>query len=166
MSRTKPLLPVRIREMRESDLDAVLRIEREAFPVPWSRENFRVELRNPAVSRLLVAEPEGEPGTVAGYACYSLVVDEAHITNFTVRRDFRRRGVAEQLLQFLLDGAVRQGARQATLEVRASNEPATRLYAKFGFAPVGVRKEYYPDNREDALVMLADLGGSADPAGA
>ena len=161
MSSTKPKMSVRIREMREADLDAVLAIEVEAFPVPWSAANFRSELGFPGISHLLIAEPEGKPGTVAGYACFSLVVDEAHITNFAIRNAHRRRGVGEQLLQSLLKRARSQGACSATLEVRVSNEAATRLYSKFGFAPAATRKAYYPDNKEDALVMWV-LFGSED----
>ncbi|MFQ5915659.1 MAG: ribosomal protein S18-alanine N-acetyltransferase [Nitrospinota bacterium] len=153
----KQTLLVRVRDMRESDLAAVMSIERESFSVPWSRENFRSEFRNVGVCSFLVAEPEEEPGTVAGYACYSLVVDEAHITNFAVRSAYRRRGVAEQLLPFLLNKARSEGARRATLEVRVSNGPAISLYTKFGFEPAAVRKRYYPDNREDALVMWSLL---------
>ena len=165
MSATKPTLSVRIREMRESDLAAVMAIEREAFTVPWSLENFSSELRHPGVSHLLVAEPEGEPGAIAGYACYSLVVDEAHIMNFAVRAGNRRRGVADQLLQALVERAVAQGARRATLEVRVSNEAAKRLYAGFGFEAAAIRKGYYPDNGEDALVMCAILGPGSPPPG-
>lgn len=161
MSSNKPKMPVRIREMREADLDAVLAIEVEAFPVPWSVANFRSELGFPGISHLLVAEPEGKPGAVAGYACYSLIVDEAHITNFAIRNAHRRHGVGEQLLLSLLKRARSQGACSATLEVRASNEAATRLYSKFGFVPAATRKGYYPDNKEDALVMWV-LFGSED----
>ncbi len=157
MTDPNPILAVRVREMAESDIPAVLSIEVEAFSVPWSRGQFRSEIRNARLSHLLVAEPEEEPGTLVAYACYSLVVDEAHITNFAVRNTHRQRGVAEQLLQSLLDRAISQGARQATLEVRVSNEPAKRLYGKFGFEPAAIRKGYYPDNREDALVMWAEL---------
>lgn len=158
----KPLWGVRVREMRESDLAAVMSIEREAFSIPWSPENFRSELRNAGFSHLLVAEPLEAPGGVAGYACYSLVVDEAHITNIAVRKTLHRRGVAAQLLRALLRRAILQGARRATLEVRASNAPAQRLYEKFGFTPAAIRKGYYPDNREDALVMWAVLDPPLD----
>jgi ribosomal-protein-alanine N-acetyltransferase len=153
----KSTLPVRIRKFRESDLDAIMAIEVEAFSVPWSRENFRNEYENKGVSHFVVAELQDKPGTVAGYVCYSLILDEVHITNFAVGKNYRRRGIAEQLLLHFHETAKKQGAQWATLEVRVSNEPARRLYTKFGFAPSGIRKGYYPDNKEDALIMWADL---------
>ena len=157
MKSEKSTLAVRIREFRESDLEAIMAIEVEAFSVPWSRENFRNEYENEAISHFLVAELEDHPGTVAGYMCCFLVLDEVHITNLAVGKKFRRRGIAEQLLLHFLKASEKQGARWATLEVRVSNEPARRLYTKFGFAPSGIRKGYYPDNKEDALIMWADL---------
>ncbi len=161
MGAQKVRLPVHIREMRDSDMNDVMAIETEAFSVPWIRDHFLQELDLPGISNLLVAEAEGSSGTMAGYACYSLIVDEAHITNFVVRDIYRRKGIGEQLLHHLLDRATRQGARCATLEVRLSNQAARWLYEKFGFAPAGIRRDYYPDNKEDALVMWANLSKEA-----
>ena len=153
----KSTLSVRIREFQESDLDAIMAIEVEAFSVPWSRESFRNEYENKGVSHFFVAELRDKPGIAVGYVCYSLILDEVHITNFAVGKNYRRRRIAEQLLLHFQDKTKKQGARWATLEVRVSNEPARRLYTKFGFAPSGIRKGYYPDNKEDALIMWADL---------
>lgn len=157
----KVRLPVLIRKMRDSDINDVMAIEAEAFSVPWTRDHFLQELDLPEISNLIVAEAEGLSGAMVGYACYSLIVDEAHITNFAVRDIYRRKGIGEQLLHHLLDRAIRQGARRATLEVRLSNQAARWLYEKFGFSPVGIRKAYYPDNKEDALVMWANLSKEA-----
>jgi ribosomal-protein-alanine N-acetyltransferase len=147
--------------MTEADLDAVLAIEAASFASPWPREVFRRELHDPQLAHLFVARvAAGErQGQVAGYSCAWLVADELHITNFAVHPDFRRRHVGQQLLAGVLTRARELGARQAILEVRASNRAAQRLYGRFGFAPVAVRKWYYTDNHEDAIVMfLDDLG--------
>jgi ribosomal-protein-alanine N-acetyltransferase len=153
-------LPVRVEAMMTADLEAVLAIERASFPAPWPREIFLRELHDDQIARLFVAHAaEGtHQGTVVGYACAWLVVDELHITNFAVHPEFRRRHVGDQLLQGVLTRAQEQGGRQALLEVRASNRGAQRLYGRFGFVPVAVRKGYYTDNNEDAIVMfLTDI---------
>jgi ribosomal-protein-alanine N-acetyltransferase len=93
---------------------------------------------------------------IVGFAGVWLMVDEAHITTFAVRKTWRRQGVGERLLIALLALAEARGAREATLEVRPSNHPARRLYEKYGFAPVGVRPRYYSDDNEDALIMTTD----------
>ena len=148
-------LNLTIRPMEEADLPAVLAIERESFTSPWSLAVFRRELQDKEVSHLLVAEVSPSEGGqwVVGYACYWLVMDEAHITNIAVRQGYRRRGVAHRLLTEMLRGAKLQGAKRATLEVRLSNEGAQRLYERHGFQSAAIRKRYYPDNGEDALVM-------------
>jgi [ribosomal protein S18]-alanine N-acetyltransferase len=153
-------LPVRVEAMTEADLEAVLAIERAAFPTPWPRDIFLRELHDDRVARLFVARvAEGaQQGTVAGYTCAWIVTGELHITNFAVHPEFRRQHVGRQLLQAVLRRAHEQGCRQAVLEVRASNRGAQRLYGQYGFAPVAVRARYYTDNGEDAVVMfLADI---------
>jgi ribosomal-protein-alanine N-acetyltransferase len=90
---------------------------------------------------------------VVGFAGIWLLVDEAHITTFATRRSWRRQGIGERLLLALLDLSMERGANEATLEVRPSNEPARRLYEKYGFRVVGVRPRYYSDDNEDALIM-------------
>jgi ribosomal-protein-alanine N-acetyltransferase len=151
-------LPVSIEPMTEADLGMVLDIERTSFATPWPRDIFLSELRESDVAHLFVARiTEGHrQGCVAGYTCTWVVADEMHITSFAVHPDFRRRHVGHQLLAGVLARAVELGCCQAILEVRASNRGAQRLYAQFGFAPVAVRKQYYTDNREDAIVMFLD----------
>ena len=134
-------------------LDAVLDIEVEAYPEPWTEGMFRDEIRN-THSHFFVVLLDGE---VVGYGGFWLVVDEAHITSVTIRDTHRGRGFGGRLLKFLLQEARDVGAAIATLEVRVSNTRARDLYLDFGFRPVGLRKNYYPKSREDAVVMLKDL---------
>jgi [ribosomal protein S18]-alanine N-acetyltransferase len=151
-------LPVRVERMTATDLEMVLDIERVSFATPWPRDIFLGELQGNEVAHLFVARIiEGDQqGGVAGYTCTWVVADEMHITNFAVHPEFRRQHVGHQLLAGVLARAVELGCRQAVLEVRASNRGAQRLYGQFGFAPVAVRKGYYADNQEDAIVMFLD----------
>jgi [ribosomal protein S18]-alanine N-acetyltransferase len=151
-------LPVRVERMTATDLEMVLDIERVSFATPWPRDIFLGELQGNEVAHLFVARIiEGDQqGGVAGYTCTWVVADEMHITNFAVHPEFRRQHVGHQLLAGVLARAVNLGCRQAVLEVRASNRGAQRLYGQFGFAPVAVRKGYYADNQEDAIVMFLD----------
>lgn len=150
----------KIRRMTLTDVDAVAAIERATFPTPWSRDAFVQEMTTNAVARYLVAETEGE---VIGYAGAWLILDESHITNVAVREDMRGFGFGRKLMQELLQYLSNLGAAYATLEVRVSNERAQRLYRSLGFITVGRRKQYYEDNREDALLMVCDRLPGADP---
>ena len=158
LPRSTQWLPVRVEQLTEGDLEAVLDIERLSFATPWPRDVFLRELHGNDVAHLFVARiVAGEQqNRVAGYSCTWVVVDEMHVTSFAVHPDFRRRHVGQQLLAGLLTHAVELGCRQAVLEVRASNRGAQRLYGQFGFAPVAVRERYYADNQEDAIVMFLD----------
>ena len=147
--------------MRVGDVDAVLDIERLSFPLPWSKESFIKEIREIDNSHLLVVVedekaldiPETSGAGVMGYACWWEVVDECHITNFAVAPAHRRKGVADFLLGRVLEDAKGRGLLRATLEVRLGNAAAIALYEKWGFTAAAMRPRYYPDNREDALVM-------------
>lgn len=147
---------IRIEPMREEDLPEVMEIERDSFPIPWSESSFRYEIKkNKDVASLMVARLDG---LLLGYVCFWVVFKETHIMNLAVRRDFRRQGIGEALIKTALKEAWAKGAECATLEVRASNIPATKLYEKLGFRVTSVRKNYYDIPREDALVMwLYDL---------
>jgi ribosomal-protein-alanine N-acetyltransferase len=151
-------LPVRVETMSEADLEPVLDIEYLSFTSPWPRDIFLGELRGSDIAELFVARILGgdEQGRVAAYCCSWIVADEMHITSFAVHPQFRRQHVGQQLLAGVLARAVELGCRNAVLEVRASNRGAQRLYSRFGFAPVAVRKGYYADNNEDAIVMFLD----------
>jgi ribosomal-protein-alanine N-acetyltransferase len=140
-----------IAPMRRRHLPAVLAIEEQVQPRPWSERIFQSELGQP--NRCYLVAHHG--AAVVGFAGVLLVVDEGHVTNVAVDPSWHRRAVATSLLLRLCRTAAERGARNLTLEVRMSNDGAQALYRRFGFAPGGVRKAYYPDNREDALVMWA-----------
>lgn len=148
----RPPLRVLIEPMQLADIDAVHLIEAASFPVPWPDYAFRQELQTNRLAHYLVVRVGDE---IVAYAGIWMMVDEAHITTFAVLPGWRRRGVGARLLLALMASARERGARVATLEVRVSNLPARMLYARFGFAPVGVRPHYYSDNREDALIMTS-----------
>lgn len=136
------------------DLDAVLAIETSVSRVPWSRRSFLDELS--AEGRVWRVADEG--GAVRGFAGALTVADEAHILNVAVVREAWGQRVATRLLLDVLGSLVALGVRDCTLEVRVSNARAQGLYRRLGFAPVGLRRAYYPDNDEDAVVMwLRDL---------
>ncbi|MEB3100903.1 ribosomal protein S18-alanine N-acetyltransferase [Ferviditalea candida] len=145
----------RFRPMQLADIDQICGIEQEAFTSPWTAAAFQNELMNNLFARYLVMEWNGQ---VIGYGGMWLITDEAHITNIAVRSDFRGRKLGEKLLRELQDTARVMGANRMTLEVRVSNYVAQRLYEKMGFVPSGVRRGYYSDNMEDALIMWAELG--------
>ncbi len=150
-----------IREMTEADLPTVLKIDRLSFPVPWSENTYRFELRDNHAARLNVAEIlENGSMRIIGYVGFWFIVDEAHISTIAVHPHFRGQGFGEQLLQNALIDALIRGAQVATLEVRVTNDAAVNLYRKFGFEVIGERQRYYRDNNEDALIMiLNDMNG-------
>lgn len=135
--------------MQEEHIPAILEIERRCYSAPWSEEAFLSELRNRAAV-YLVAQLEGQ---LVGFGGMWLVVEEAHITTLAVDPPFRGLGIGERLLNALLSIAVERGMERATLEVRVGNLVAQNLYRKYGFQAVAVRKQYYANNKEDALVM-------------
>lgn len=139
-----------VREMGMADLDAVLAIENASFISPWSRESFLYELLENKRAVYLVAKI-GE--TIAGYIGMWVILDEGHITNLAVAPAYRRQGVGARLLDSLTELAVGRGVSRLTLEVRRSNLGAQLLYIKKGFTQCGLRKHYYRDNNEDALIM-------------
>ena len=145
--------PIVIHDMTLDDLAGVQDVERASFPVPWPANAFRHELTQNRNARYVVAR-DGE--RIVGYAGLWLMVDEAHITTFAVHPDARRRRVGERLLQRLFEIAAELRAQWLTLEVRASNLAAQRLYEKYGFRRAGVRRRYYSDNNEDALIMWTE----------
>lgn len=135
--------------MREEDLGAVTAIEKDSFSAPWSLQGFRSSLGNSA-TMYLSALVDGE---IVGYCGLLLILDEGDITNVAVREDFRNRGVGKKMLTELLRRAGERGARAFTLEARKSNEAALALYRGLGFESVGLRKNFYEDPREDAVIM-------------
>jgi ribosomal-protein-alanine N-acetyltransferase len=153
----RPHVAIVVDRMTVDDLAAVQEIERESFTTPWPPHAYRSELETNRLAHYIIARHGDQ---IVGFGGIWLMVDEAHITTFAVRKTWRRQGVGERLLIALLALAEARGAREATLEVRPSNHPARRLYEKYGFALVGVRPRYYSDDNEDALIMTTDqLGG-------
>ena len=148
-----------IRRMTDADVDGVAAVEAATFPTPWSRDAFASEMKNVA-ARYLVAEQDGR---VIGYAGAWVILDESHITNIAVLSDFRGQGIGRRLTQGLMQYLSNLGAVYATLEVRRSNTVAQNLYVSLGFIKLGVRKRYYEDNGEDALIMVCDHMPEADP---
>lgn len=136
--------------MTADDIDAVLEIERASFTTPWSRAAFAAEVADNDLAYYLVGEADG---AVVGYAGVWIILDEAHVTNIAVLPAYRGQGLGEQLLTALMAYAKKRGALSMTLEVRVSNEGAQRLYRRLGFMPRGIRKQYYSDTKEDALIM-------------
>jgi len=143
---------VLIRPLKMSDLDAVDVIERRSYPTPWSRSMFAGELAKPA-SICLGAFVDDE---LVGYMIISRYVDAWHVMNLAVDPEYRRRGIASLLLDRLFETTDEGTRRGYTLEVRVSNEGAIRLYERAGFRARGIRRGYYTDNREDALIMWRD----------
>lgn len=139
-----------IRLMGPEDIDAVVTIEQESFSTPWSRVAFENEVGDNQLAHYLVVDVGGR---VVGYAGMWLILDEAHVTNVAVLPDYRCQGVGRQLMTTLLAHAKALGATCMTLEVRVSNAAAQRLYTGMGFVLRGLRRQYYTDTREDALIM-------------
>ena len=145
---------ITIRPMGMGDIGAIAEMEKLSFTLPWSPATFRRELQENPAARWLVLE---DGGRVVAYAGMWLVMDEAQITNIAVHPGARGRGFGERLLRALMRLASDTCMRTATLEVRRSNTAAQALYRKVGFQDVGYRKRYYEDNKEDALIMYAEL---------
>ena len=139
-----------IRKGVPEDIDDMELLEQQCFVTPWSRESLRYELAENPLALYVVAEISGH---VAGYVGVWSIVDEGHITNVAVSPDFRRRHIGMALIDTMLKVTAGSGIRSHTLEVRASNAPAIGLYKKFGFTEAGLRKGYYEDNGEDAIIM-------------
>jgi ribosomal-protein-alanine N-acetyltransferase len=155
-------LVVQIVPLRRRHLRAVLRIESQVYPRPWSLPLFMSEL-NLRTSRVYVAARID--GVIVGYAGLMVAGDEAHVTNIAVDPAWQRNKVGSRLLAHLFRATVAQGARHLTLEVRVSNVGAQTMYRRFGFEPAGIRKNYYAESKEDALVMWAhdlDSGAAGD----
>jgi ribosomal-protein-alanine N-acetyltransferase len=145
---------IELRRLELRDLAEIEEIERSSYPTPWSRSMFASELSKP--SSLCLGATDVETGRLVGYLVISRYVDAWHVMNVAVRPDFRRQGIASMLMNRLFDLTSGRSRRGYTLEVRVSNTGAIKLYEQLGFKPRGVRRGYYTDNREDALIMWKD----------
>jgi [ribosomal protein S18]-alanine N-acetyltransferase len=160
MSATASRVDFRRLELR--DLNAIERIERASYPTPWSRSMFAGELAKPSSISLGAFAPE--TGELLGYLIISRYVDAWHVMNIAVAPNHRRKRIAATLLERLFELTSSEGRRGYTLEVRVSNEVAIKLYEQAGFRARGVRRGYYTDNREDALIMWRDPVARSDAA--
>ena len=171
-------LPYIVEPMRLDHLDQVMAIENITFSAPWSARSYRYEITQNDYGTLIIVRPRRESARqlpkwlswlscskrspVLGYAGFWLLVDEAHIATIAVHPEWRGQGLGELLLSALLEEGANQGARQATLEVRRYNKVAQALYHKYGFEIIGLRKCYYTDNKEDALIMTTPAFDTPD----
>lgn len=150
----------RVWPMRTGDVPTVMAIEEAAFPEEWPATAFERELTKNSMARYLVLADES--GRVIGFGGLWLMVDAAHVVSVGVAPAARRRGYGRAIVHGLIEMAIDHGMTEATLEVRESNEAARALYRAYGFYEVGRRKRYYPDNREDAVIMTTEeLAGEA-----
>jgi ribosomal-protein-alanine N-acetyltransferase len=147
--------------MTPKDIETVMTIERAAYSSPWTRRMFESELWENPFSFAYVAKEE-EHHQIVGYVLFWIVYDELHLMNVAVDPAWRRKGIGESLVRFALESGWRREVRLATLEVRASNFPAQSLYRNLGFYQVGIRRNYYREPREDALLLQCDLGGGGE----
>jgi len=148
--------------MRPGDLEEVLAIERASFTMPWSRGAFLYEIEQNRVARCHVVP---ESGVIVGYLCVWEIADEVHVTNIAIHPAHRRRGIARELMAALIADARARDLRMIVLEVRPSNQQAIALYESFNFRVTGLRRGYYYDTGEDALVMETRLAAASPAAG-
>jgi [ribosomal protein S18]-alanine N-acetyltransferase len=147
-------IELEFRFMTVEDIGAVTELERLSFTTPWPRDAFENELTKNQNARYVVALHENK---VISYCGMWIILDEAHITNVAVHPSYRGQKIGVRMMQEMMDAAVMFGAKSMTLEVRPSNMVARNMYVKLGFEEHGVRKRYYSDNNEDAIIMWVTL---------
>ena len=153
MSITK-LSEIFITKMTKDDIDGVSAIEAEAYGKHhWSKSSFYDEMSNNLAKYYVAKNSDGE---LVGYAGTWHIIDEGHITTIAVKNEFLRNHIGEALIHQIIEDCYKDGVKYLTLEVRVSNEPAIKLYEKYGFQSLGTRKGYYQDNNEDALIMWTE----------
>ena len=138
------------RSMEEKDLDQIMIIELESFTTPWTKESFKLEITDNKLAKYFIAEIDNK---VVGYGGIWLILDEGHITNIAVGKDYRGQGVGNEIIEALIVYCKIKQIRNMTLEVRESNIVAQNLYKKYGFLDCGIRPNYYADDHEDAVIM-------------
>ena len=142
--------------MKEEDVDRIVEIERLSFTTPWSKYAFLSEIYNQPISCPFVIE-DSRKNKIIGYVIYWIIGDEAHINNIALHPEFRGQGIGEYVLRKIIELIKKAGAKFISLEVRPSNIPARKLYQKLGFRLEAIRKNYYINPREDALILVKDL---------
>lgn len=140
-----------IRKAEAKDVLAIEEIEKQCFTVPWSYESLYQDIVENKLAFYIVAELAA--GQICGYVGIWKIFDEGHITNVAVAPEYRRKHITRAMLEALMEVTAEAGIERYTLEVRASNEPAIRLYEGLGFKSEGIRPGYYEDNGEDAIIM-------------
>ncbi len=145
---------INVRLAYKEDLKGMHNIESSSFAAPWSFEAFKENFFN-LFSIYVLAETDD--GTMIGFGGMQVIFEEAHVMNIAVLEEHRRKGIAGQMLKLMMQEAKKRDAQTMMLEVRQSNAPARCLYQKYGFVPVSIRKGYYSDNNEDAIIMAAEL---------
>lgn len=143
-----------IRQMQLDDLEQVMEIENENFSVPWTETGFFTFLIREDTLFLVAQEKE----EILGYCGVVMVQDEGDITNVAVKKSWQNQGVGKKLMEELVKSTEQEGVARLFLEVRASNEPALRLYRNMGFVQTGIRKNYYEEPREDGIIMMRERG--------
>ena len=143
---------VKLEKMQREDVPRVMEIERQCFTTPWHESAYLTELVNRSAHYIVAKIGE----QIVGYSGMWIIMDEAHITTVGVDPEYRGRKIGEQVLVAMLEEAQQRGAQRATLEVRESNDVAQNLYRKYGFVPAAIRRGYYSDNGENAVVMWVD----------
>lgn len=146
-------MDVDVRGLGASDLDDLVQLEKVCFSHSWTRKQFLMGLELGSF-RLLGIRTDGQ---LVGYIAFSMVEDEMEILNLAVHPDFRKKKLGSALMEKTFDVCLSEGAVKSFLDVRESNEPAIALYKKYGYEQYGVRKRYYPDTKEDALLFSYDF---------
>lgn len=154
MSRTSTKTTYMIRMMELEDIEQVMAIDKASFPTPWPEEIFKQEIRDNEFAFYYVLEHKGK---IIGYAGTWMILGDAQVTNIALLPEMRGKKLGERLFKHVLSQAMMIGMERLSLEVRVSNVIAQKMYRKFGLVPGGVRKNYYSDNNEDAIVMWVDL---------
>jgi ribosomal-protein-alanine N-acetyltransferase len=157
MSCKNVFLSVIIDPMDKTDLPEILAIEKDSFPTPWTAGMFTRELKSAHARCLCARVNSGDKSIIVAYIIFWLIVDEAHLHNLAVRKEYRGQGLAFKLMEAMKEIAGENEVVVQTLEVRESNIEAIKLYEKCGFVVKGVRPLYYTDTHEDALIMWADI---------
>ena len=150
----KKISEIYITPMKQSDVDGIVEIEKDAYgPHHWAKSSFYDELSNNLAKYYVAKTLDGE---LVGYAGTWHIIDEGHITTIAVKKEYMRNHIGEALIHSILEDCYNSGVKYLTLEVRTSNDPAIKLYEKYGFQSLGTRKGYYQDNNEDALIMWTE----------
>lgn len=142
-----------LRPAEVKDVEAIAEIEKICFATPWSEDAVYKEITSNLIAHYIIGEIDGK---VVGYVGFWQILDEGHITNVAVRPEFRGNHIGSALIAIMIEVGTSLGLTRYTLEVRSSNEPAKALYRNFNFKEAGLRKGYYEDNDEDAVIMWRD----------